>query len=326
MPDGPRRARVLQLHPLGRCNLSCAHCYSTSSPQATARIDADLLTGAIEQAAAAGYDALAVSGGEPLLYRELERLIAAAQAAGMRATATTNGTLLDRRRLARLRRIDLLAISIDGPPSAHDRMRGPDAFARMRRHLSGLRASGIPFGFLFTLTQGNLHELDWVAEFAADQGAALLQVHPLELAGRAASRLPDSRPDAVELQWALVEVARLRERYAGRLALHLDALPAARADERLPAAGDGFADTVRPLVIESDGTVVPLSHGFDRRWQLGNLHDAPLERLIEAFTPLLPRLRAQLLAPAALAAASGAPLVNWHETVAAQAAAAPLRL
>lgn len=321
-----RRSRVLQVHPLGRCNLACAHCYSTSSPQATSRLAAGLLTAAIDDAAAAGYDVLAVSGGEPLLYGELERLVDAAHAAGMRATVTTNGTLLDRRRLARLRRLDLLAISVDGPPASHDRMRGRDAFARMTRHLPGLRASGIPFGFLFTLTQRNVHELEWVADFAVRHGAALLQVHPLEAAGRAASELPHDRPDAVELQWALVEVTRLRELHGERLALHLDALPAVRAAGQLPARGGGFAETVHPLVIEADGTVVPLTHGFDRRWQLGSVLEAPLGCLIEAFAPRLPAFRAELLAPAAQAAAGGAPLVNWHEVVAAQAAAAPAPL
>lgn len=315
-----RRSRVLQVHPLGRCNLTCAHCYSTSSPQATSRLAPGLLTAAIDDAAAAGYDVLAVSGGEPLLYGELERLVDAAQAAGMRATVTTNGTLLDRRRLARLRRLDLLAISIDGPPESHDRMRGRDAFARMQRHLPGLRASGIPFGLLFTLTQRNVHELEWVADFAVRQGAALLQVHPLETAGRAATELPDERPDPVELQWALVEVARLRELHGEQLALHLDALPAVRAAGQLPPRGAGFAETVHPLVVEADGTVVPLSHGFDRRWQLGSLLEAPLVQLIDAYVSRLPAFRAELLAPAAQVAEDGAPLVNWHELVAAQVA------
>jgi MoaA/NifB/PqqE/SkfB family radical SAM enzyme len=47
----------------------------------------------------------------------------------------------------------------------------PHAFAQMASRLKGLRSSGIPFGFIFTLTQQNVHELQWVADFAAEQGA-----------------------------------------------------------------------------------------------------------------------------------------------------------
>lgn len=313
-----RSARVLQLHPLGRCNLACAHCYSTSSPQATERLPTRLLTGAIDDAASVGYDVLALSGGEPLLYQPIERLLDAARAAGMRTAATTNGTLLDRRRLARIAQLDLLAISVDGTPESHDRMRGAQAFTRMRRHLRGVREAGIRFGFIFTLTQHNLHELDWVADFAVQEGASLLQVHPLELAGRAASDLPaEARPDGEELRWALLEMARLRELHGERLALHLDALSAGRAAALAPPSGGCFTDTVRQLVVEADGSVVPLSHGFDRAWRLGSLYDAPLAELLAAFAPRLPAFRERLLAPAAASVAEGS-VVNWHERVAAQ--------
>jgi MoaA/NifB/PqqE/SkfB family radical SAM enzyme len=71
----------------------------------------------------------------------------------------------------------------------------PRAFSTMAARLEGVRRSGIPFGFIFTLTQFNLHELEWVAGFALQQGARLLQIHPLEEAGRAAERLAGARPD-----------------------------------------------------------------------------------------------------------------------------------
>ncbi len=316
----PADGRVLQIHPLGRCNLACAHCYSSSSPRATSLLPTALATRAVRDAAAAGYGRLAISGGEPLLYDDLPALIAAARDAGMSVSAATNGTLLDARGLDRVAGLDLLAISLDGAPETHDRMRGKHAFARMVRHLDGLRASGVPFGFAFTLTQHNLHELDWVAAFAVERGAILLHVHPLERAGRAAERLPRARPDGEELQWAILEVLRLQAIHP-RLELHVDVLPARSLSD--VASDDGtFPGTVRPLVIEADGTVVPFSHGIDRRWALGRLQDAPLDALIAAYAPRLPTLRQAVLRPAVRVPA-GMHLVRWNETVAAQARAAP---
>ena len=36
---------------------------------------------------------------------------------------------------------------------------------------------------MFTLTRENLGELGWVSDFAVDQGARLLQIHPLAEVG-----------------------------------------------------------------------------------------------------------------------------------------------
>ncbi len=309
---------MLQVHPLGRCNLSCLHCYSSSGPAVTEELETGLLLGAIQDAAQEGYNVLAVSGGEPLLYRELSQLIECARNLGMTATVTTNGTLLNARRLKSLRGLDLLAISLDGTPDSHDRMRGRGSFLQMARRLEQVRAAGLPFGFIFTLTMQNLSELEWIARFALDQGAALLQVHPLELAGRG-RQMSEHRPDEEELQWAVVEAARLQTVVGPSVVIHVDALPAGG----LRDIGDceyqslPFAFLLHPLIIESDGTVVPAEHGFDRRWKLGSLYDRSLAVSIQQFrAERLGAFRKQIVAGALTdAAAAGVRFVNWHEAL-----------
>src|SRR3954470_6102458 len=86
-------APVLQLHPSRRCNIACAHCYSSSGPQAREELPLQLLSGCLEEAASLGYRQLAVSGGEPLLYHSLAALLARARSLGMLASITTNGML-----------------------------------------------------------------------------------------------------------------------------------------------------------------------------------------------------------------------------------------
>ena len=107
---------------------------------------AALLTDALTAAAAEGYTTASVSGGEPLLYRPLRQVLEGARKVGLTTTVTSNGMLLDERRLATLAGcVDLLAISLDGVPVSHDRMRGnPHAFSTMASRLEGVRRSGIP--------------------------------------------------------------------------------------------------------------------------------------------------------------------------------------
>jgi Fe-coproporphyrin III synthase len=279
--------RVLQLHPTLRCNLRCLHCYSSSGPELSAQLDPGLLGSAITAAGQEGYNVLGVSGGEPTLYRPLPTLLDRAHAAGMLTTVTSNGMLLDGRKLNTLRhRVDLLAISLDGSRESHDRMRATGgSFDRMVSRLEGVRSSGIPFGFIFTLTSENVHELEWVARFALEQGARLLQIHPLEALGRARRGNAGSPPDRTTASRAYVEAKRLQHAVGNRLHVQLDLVHSGDygvddaygpREKWSDPKSVPLASLVSPLVIEADATVVPIEYGFPRRYALGSLQDAPL--------------------------------------------------
>jgi MoaA/NifB/PqqE/SkfB family radical SAM enzyme len=275
---------VLQVHPSRRCNIACAHCYTTSGPTVREELDPGLLLGAVEDAAALGYRQLAVSGGEPLLYRNLAPLLSRARALGMLTTVTTNGMLLTARRwepLAPL--VDVLAVSIDGTPEEHDTMRRCEgAFARTVANLAVVRSSGVPFGIIFTLTFHNVASLDFVVRLAADQGARSVQVHPLTLEGRAAATLPGARPDQIELMAALVEAGRLGDVYG--IEVQVDAVTVEQLRRYrecvVPERPVGrLVDAAPLLVVEAGGRVVPLTHGVAAGFRLGSLAESPLRAL-----------------------------------------------
>ena len=316
--------RVLQVHPTRRCNLACAHCYSSSGPNVREELALSLLLPCVEDAARLGYTQLAVSGGEPLLYRGLARLLAHARSAGMQTTMTTNGMLASYSRwmpIAPL--VDVLAVSIDGRPEEHDRMRGQaGAFERTLANFEVLRDSGVAFGFIFTLTQHNVDSLEFVVRLAAEQGARGVQVHPLTLHGRALDGMAQARPDAFELVAALCEAHRL----GGELgvAVHVDALTREQLlayRERLVPAGTvrQLAEAAPILVVDADSTVVPLTHEVDRALSLGRLSEAPLPTLASEWIALG---KARRLAQACertwddLSTAPDSAAVYWYEEVA----------
>ena len=330
---GPTGAhfRILQVHPTRRCNLRCLHCYSTSGPEHRDALALAVLRDAVRDAAAEGFNVASFSGGEPLMYSELPQLLDAAHECGLLTAAVTNGMLLSRRRLEVLRgRLDLVAISLDGVPASHNRIRGSDrAFDIMASRLDGLRESGIPFGFVFTLTRENLDELQWVVDFAVEQGAGLLQIHPLEEVGRARDELPGLEPDDVGSAFAWLAAIDVRRRYAGRIAVQVDLVDAKLLRSQpesvfagaVAAATAPLAELVSPLVIEADGSVVPLQYGFPQEYALGNLNEAPLRSLAErwrcerhdAFRAVCRRTFDELTAPVDL------PIFNWYQEVARRA-------
>ncbi len=309
---------IIQVHPTRRCNLTCLHCYSSSGPQVSATTPIEMLVGALDDAVALGYTVLSVSGGEPLLYRPLLDLLDHARSIGMRTTVTTNGLLLSERRLAELSgRVDVLAISVDGRPETHDVMRNsPGAFAKLDGRLPGVARSGIPFGFITTLTQTNVDEVGFVVDLAARHGAALVQVHPLEPVGAARHNLRGSVPDEQELGFAMFEglmQSALRE----GVKVHVDVARAADiAALDMPQPGESaprLGDWLSPLVIETDGLVVPMTYGFARRFALGSLAVDSLAALAAVwdarpFVELCADVRERILG-------EGRPFFNWYEEV-----------
>jgi len=284
--------RVLQIHPTVGCNLEYPHNFSSLKVGHEAELPLHLLQQTLTDAAAEGYNTVTVSGAEPLMSRSLYGVFGHARSLGMGATITTNGLPLTPDRLRELRSlVDLMAIKLDGVDESLNRIHGnPEAFRLLKRRLENVRNSGVKFGFVFTLTMHNLHELADVARFAVEQGASLLEVHPLEQAGRARRRLAKSSPDDLELAYAFLECARIKKMYVGKLQVQFDVADrellrdSGRQDQNDEQADSAtlskrpLADLVPTLIVESDGFVVPIQCGFSRAYGLGNIKDDSLLR------------------------------------------------
>lgn len=280
---------ILQVHPSLRCNLACAHCYSVSGPHARDEVPLRTLERAVEDAADEGFTQLAVSGGEPLMYEHLTRLLASGRRAGMMTSLVTNGMLVHHRQRWEpvVPLLDAVAISIDGTRAEHDAIRGRvGAFDRTVENLALVRESGVPFAVIVTLTQYNVGSLESVVRLAAEAGATGVQVHPLSLVGRASVELADHRPDELELMTAIVESQWLGDELG--IPVELDAADRVRLaryrHDIVPESADVSLGELCPvLVVAADGSVRPLTWGIDPSIWLGSLHDAPLADLVESW-------------------------------------------
>ncbi len=241
----------------------------------------------------------------------------------MRTTVTTNGMLLTPARLeAIVPHLDALAVSVDGPPADHNRMRRQNgAFEHMQRHLGDLRATGLPFGFIFTLTRYNADQLGWLVQMAEDQGASTVQIHPLAQVGRARSLLRGSEPDGLELLAAAVEVERLRARHPG-IILQLDAAPkatiCANRDVLVVGADEDLAKLAPVLIVDDAGEVIPLAHDIDPSYRLGSLERGSLSDLARSWRVSTARRFSDLLSSAyeAVTHDPEAAATDWYAAVA----------
>ena len=280
-----------------------------------ARTELDVVTVCefVSDAAAMGYQVVSVSGGEPLMYRGLDEVLVHAKSLGLCTTVTTNRFFTGQKRLNRLRElVDVLAISLDGPPEIHNKIRGSaHAFERLKSGLENVRNSGIPFGFIHTLTRRNWEHLIWVTEFAARNGARLLQIHPLELTGRAGSHMAGDalEDDVLSKVYVLAFALASTCRFGDTMKVQLDLLyrDHLREEPGLVYALEPESNPVKTAPPQLLGLLV-LGTGWDRRagllrllaalqavqrerekarWRLAGLYNERLSRIQRFVSPSL---------------------------------------
>ena len=189
MEDAPY---LVALNLTRRCNLRCAHCYLDAG--ARDKADPEELTTAeacalIDDIAGLSDETMVVlTGGEPLLRRDLERIAAHAAGLGLMVVVGTNGMALTERRVAALRQAGVqgVGISVDSlDPGRHDAFRGlPGGFARTMDGIDACRRAGLGFQIHFTVTDETADELDAMIAFARSCGAIALNVFFLVCTGR----------------------------------------------------------------------------------------------------------------------------------------------
>ena len=158
-PPGP----VVIWNLVRRCNLACQHCYSIS---ADVDFAGELTTAEIgttmDDLKRFGVPVLILSGGEPLLHRDIFPIAHRAKALGFYVGLSTNGTLIDERNVGAIADVgfDYVGVSLDGMEETHDRFRRKaGAFAASLAGVRLARDAGLKVGLRFTLTRDNAHDL-----------------------------------------------------------------------------------------------------------------------------------------------------------------------
>ncbi len=130
---------TVNIYPTTACNLNCAMCFIRFSGVGPG-LDFGSWTKLVDQLKTF-LPRIHLSGGEPLLYPQIDGLIAHIKSAGMFLHVTTNGTLLADHAAELVRQgVNQIKISIDGPRETHDRLRGvPGTFDRAMTGLDTLQ-------------------------------------------------------------------------------------------------------------------------------------------------------------------------------------------
>jgi mycofactocin radical SAM maturase len=183
------------------CNLRCSHCLSSSGEPARDEMTTVEALALVEQLHAAKVFQVNFGGGEPFMRPDFEEILAACHARGIMTCISTNGTLLDADRVARLAKSRLVAIqvSMDGARrETCDAIRGAGVFDTAIEAVKLLSATSIPTSINTVLTAQNADEIPAMHEMARSLGVSL-RVSRFRPSGRGADNWEALRPSPAQL-------------------------------------------------------------------------------------------------------------------------------
>ena len=163
-----------------RCPLHCPYC---SNPLELTRAEREISTDdwkrVFSQARDLGVLQLGLSGGEPLVRKDLEELAAHANRLGLYQTLVTSGLGLTRQRAERLKDAGLEHIQIsiqDVDPESAERIAGISSVKQKRAAIAIVKELGFAFTINVVLHRQNLDRIGEITDFAADVGADRLEL------------------------------------------------------------------------------------------------------------------------------------------------------
>ena len=187
-----------------RCNLTCKHCYTTS---ADINFPGELSTNEVftimDDLKSFHVPVLILSGGEPLLRKDIFGIALRAKQMGFYVGLSSNGTLITEDNIDAIDAIgfDYVGISIDGMRETHDAFRRSEgSFDASLRGVRLCRERGIKVGLRFTLTQDNVDDFPGMLKLMEDEDVDKFYLSHLNYGGRGNRNRKDDAVHAMTRQ------------------------------------------------------------------------------------------------------------------------------
>ena len=266
-----------------RCPLQCSYC---SNPLDFAAVKQELTTAewidVLTQARAMGAVQLGFSGGEPLVRKDLETLVAEARRLGFYTNLITSALGLDEARIHALRDagLDHIQISLQAsdPDVAAAVAGSAKAHAKKLAMARAVKDAGYPMVLNVVLHRHNIDQLDTIIALCDDLGADAVELANCQIYGWAHLNRAGLLPSQAQLEAAEATTQRWRQRLAerGRDMRLLFVVPDYYAD-RPKACMGGWGSIF--MTVAPDGAVLPCHSARMLPMDFPNARERPLQEI-----------------------------------------------
>jgi AdoMet-dependent heme synthase len=267
-----------------RCNLRCPHCFTSSGGAAHAGPSEQTLRALLGDLARAGIRAIAISGGEPLLRRDLADLIRFGRDLGIREfSIVTNGFYADSATVRALCEAGLggVQVSLDGVDAIdHARVRGCELrdYYRALRAVRSFQDAGLTVDIATILSPRNIERGPEMAMLCEVLGARSLRYCTFVPTGRAAdreiARAYDLDPSNADAFLALMRT--LNQTPGGRLRILIDH----GIGPWIEGAAFQCESGSRVAYLSAEGDLYPCPGLVFDAFKVGNVYETPVGALL----------------------------------------------
>lgn len=143
------------------CNLDCEICLCGGGRETEDELTTEEALKLCGQLRAMGVKRVVLTGGEPLMREDWDKIAMELTGGGIEVQLVTNGFFIDRKMAERIERsgINRVTVSIDGTEAVHDRIRARGSFARCRMAVEALRETSLQVFAATTVTEDNFEDL-----------------------------------------------------------------------------------------------------------------------------------------------------------------------
>lgn len=252
-----RRPTTLLAELTHRCPLHCPYC---SNPLDLARSQSELSTGdwkrVFTQARELGALQLGLSGGEPLIRRDLEELVAHAHTLGFYQTLVTSALGLTRERAVRIKDAGLEHVQIsfqDSEKEIAEKIAGTRSWDAKLHAAEWVKELDFAFSVNVVLHRANLDHLAGIIDMAAALGADRIELANTQYYGWAVLNRESLMPTRDQIERSEAIVDRAVEKYRGKMQI-IYVLPDYYSEFPKPCQG-GWGNFY--LVVAPDGRTMP---------------------------------------------------------------------
>ena len=165
----------LDLNITNRCNFRCEHCAFDSGCKDMDEMTKDELTLLLKETKELGGTKIDITGGEPTIRQDHAKIIQIAKNLDYKVELVTNGSLLNRGKLAYLHNLglDSIAVSIDGSTYAtHTKIRRCrlEQYTRAKQTIDDALAEGLVVKVNTVVRAENIGDIPQIAAYCIDRG------------------------------------------------------------------------------------------------------------------------------------------------------------
>ena len=240
------------------CPLQCPYCSNPLQLPASRKheLSTEEWLRVMREARKLGAVQLGFSGGEPLVRRDLEELIVAADKMGFYCNLITSaiGLTTDKISLFKAAGIKHIQISFQGSNKETNALfGGTDSFQHKQAMARYVIDQGIPLGLNFVLHRRNLHQITEFLQMAEDLGAEFVELANTQYYAWALHNRDQLLPSSAQLEEAEAATNRFRDQHQGNMKVLFVAPD--YYEKRPKKCSNGWGTTF--ITVTPEGDVLP---------------------------------------------------------------------